>query len=127
DPTDLGLLPDGDSQSADGSPSHPGQAAPGPLETDTWYVALRSLPFWQVTGAYSVCGFTTSILTTHFIPYAIDRGFAPATAATALGVMNGLNVIGVLVVGVLADRCGQKNLLALVYAARGAAYAVFLL
>jgi len=80
-----------------------------------------------VTGAYFVCGFTTAILTTHFIPYAIDRGFAPSTAATALGVMNGLNVIGVLVVGALADRCGQKNLLAFVYAARGVAYALFLL
>ena len=127
DPADLGLLPDGELQSADGSPAHPGHAAPGPLETDTWYIALRSLPFWQVTGAYFVCGCTTAILTTHFIPYAIDRGFAPSTAATALGVMNGLNVIGVLAVGALADRCGGKNLLALVYAARGAAYALFLL
>jgi MFS family permease len=127
DPTDLGLLPDGDPQSADGGPVQRVHAAPGPLETDTWHVALRSLPFWQVTGAYFVCGFTTAILTTHFIPYAIDRGFAPATAATALGVMNGLNVIGVLVVGALADRCGQKNLLALVYALRGGAYALFLL
>ena len=122
-----GSLPDGDPQSADGGPAHRVHAAPGPLETDTWHVALRSLPFWQVTGAYFVCGFTTAILTTHFIPYAIDRGFAPATAATALGVMNGLNVIGVLVVGALADRCGQKNLLALVYALRGGAYALFLL
>jgi len=41
--------------------------------------------------------------------------------------MNGLNVIGVLVVGALADRCGRKDLLAGVYAARGAAYAMFLL
>jgi hypothetical protein len=41
--------------------------------------------------ADGVCGFTTAILITHFIPYAIDRGIAPSTAATALGVMNGLN------------------------------------
>jgi MFS family permease len=41
--------------------------------------------------------------------------------------MSGLNVIGVLVVGALADRCGQKNLLALIYALRGGAYALFLL
>jgi hypothetical protein len=34
-PTDLGLLPDGDLRAADGSPAHPGPAAPGPLETDT--------------------------------------------------------------------------------------------
>jgi MFS family permease len=77
--------------------------------------------------AYGVCGVTTAILTTHFIPYAIDRGIAPSTAATALGLMNGLNVVGVIVMGALADRCGRKNLLALVYAARGGAYALLLL
>jgi MFS family permease len=67
------------------------------------------------------------MLTTHFIPYAIDRGFTASTAATALGVMNGLNVVGVIVMGTLADRCGRKNLLALVYTGRGGAYALLLL
>ena len=127
DPADLRLLPDGDQASADGSQGNPMRAAAGPLEADSWRVALRSWPFWQLSGAYCVCGFTTAILTTHFIPYAIDRGIAPATAATALGVMNGLNVVGVIVMGMLADRCGRKNLLALVYAARGGAYALLLL
>ena len=127
DPTDLRLLPDGEVRPADGRATHPGHAVPGPLETGTWPIALRSLPFWQVTGSYFVCGFTTAILTTHFIPFAIDRGLTPSTAATALGVMNGLNVAGVLAVGALADRCGQKDLLALVYAVRGRAYALFLL
>lgn len=127
DPADLGLLPDGDQLSADSGQVTPTRVAAGPLEADTWHVALRSWPFWQLSGAYCVCGFTTAILTTHFIPYAIDRGIAPSTAATALGVMNGLNVVGVIVMGALADRCGRKNLLALVYAARGGAYALLLL
>jgi MFS family permease len=127
DPTDLGLLPDGEQPCLDGSQANPTRAAAGPLEANSWRVALRSWPFWQLSGAYGVCGFTTAILTTHFIPYAIDRGVAPSTAATALGVMNGLNVVGVIVMGMLADRCGRKNLLALVYAARGGAYALLLL
>jgi MFS family permease len=127
DPVDLGLLPDGDRPTADGRQVNPAHAAPGPLETGTWRTALRSWPFWQLTGSYCVCGFTTAILTTHFIPYAIDRGYTPSTAATAMGVMNGLNVVGVIAMGVLADRCGRKNLLALVYAGRGGAYALLLL
>jgi hypothetical protein len=31
-------------------------------------------------------------------------GSAPPSSATALGVMNGLNVVGVIVMGTLADR-----------------------
>jgi MFS family permease len=126
DPADLGLLPDGDQPSADDRQLNSGRTTEGPLTSDAWHKALRSWPFWQLAGAYCVCGFTTAILTTHFIPYAIDRGFAPATAATAFGVMNGLNVVGVIVMGMLADRCGRKNLLALVYTARGGAYALLL-
>jgi MFS family permease len=127
DPTDLGLLPDGEQPSADGRQVNPTRAAEGPLQADSWRMAVRSWPFWQLSGAYCVCGFTTAVLTTHFIPYAIDRGFTPSTAATALGVMNGLNVVGVIVTGTLADRWGRKNLLALVYAGRGGAYALLLL
>lgn len=126
DPAHLGLLPDGDEPSAAGAAPRV-RVGRGPLETDSWRVACRSSPFWQLTSAYFVCGFTTAMLTTHFIPYVIDRGFAPGTAATALGVMNGLNVVGVIAVGALADRRGGKDLLALVYTARAGAYAMFLL
>jgi MFS family permease len=127
DPTRLGLLPDGDQPDGDDRQGTPARATAGPLEADAWHEALRSWPFWQLAGAYCGCGFTTAILTTHFIPYAIDRGFAPSTAATAFGVMNGLNVVGVIATGMLADRCGRKNLLALVYAGRAGAYALLLL
>ena len=127
DPTEMGLWPDGDQPAANAGRASSMQATPGPLETAVWHVALRSAPFWQLAGAYFVCGFTTAILTTHFIPYALDRGFTPATAATALGVMNGLNVVGVIMTGMLADRWGRKDLLALIYAGRGGAYALLLL
>lgn len=127
DPRDLGLLPDGEQDSARDRQTDPSRAIRGPLETDSWRAALGSLPFWQLTGAYFMCGFTTAILTTHFIPYAIDRGFASSTAAAAFALMSGLNVAGVIVAGALADRFGRKNLLACVYAARGGAYAMLVI
>jgi MFS family permease len=125
DPAELGLLPDGDPQ-----PVHTGQTEPvrpGPLEVESWRESFRSTPMWQLCGGYFVCGFTIALISTHFVPFAIERGVAPATAATAYGLMSGLNVVGVLAVGVLADRGGRKNLLGLVYALRGCAYAALLL
>jgi MFS family permease len=74
-----------------------------------------------------VCGFTIALISTHFVPFAIERGVAVTTAATAYGLMSGLNVVGVLAVGALADRGGRKNLLGLVYALRGCAYVALLL
>lgn len=127
DPRDMGLRPDGDPEAADDGRAGAARAAQGPLETDSWRAALCSSPFWQVTGAYFVCGFTTAILSTHFVPYAIDQGFAPSTAAAAFGLSSGLNIVGVIITGALADRFGCKDFLALVYAARGGAYAMLLL
>jgi sugar phosphate permease len=54
DPTDLGLLPDADRPSADSSQINSGRTAPGPLEADSWRAALRSWPFWQLSGACCV-------------------------------------------------------------------------
>jgi MFS family permease len=82
---------------------------------------------WQISGGYFVCGFTTAIISAHFVPFAIEKGFSPSTAATAFGVMSGLNIVGVIAAGALADRFGRKNLLGLVYALRGSAYAMLLL
>jgi hypothetical protein len=79
-----------------------------------------------------VCGFTIALISTHFVPFVIERGVSATTAATAFGLMSGLNVVGGLAlgglaVGALADRGGSKNLLGLVYALRGCAYAALLL
>jgi MFS family permease len=125
DPAELGLRPDGDPQRLQASQA--ASARLSSLEVESWPDAFRSIPMWQLCGGYFVCGFTIALISTHFVPFAIERGFSSATAATAYGLMSGLNVMGVLVVGALADRGGRKNLLGLVYALRGCAYAAFLL
>jgi MFS family permease len=48
-------------------------------------------------------------------------------AATVFGLMMGLNSIGAIGSGVLADKFGRKNLLALVYFLRGCGYMLLLL
>ena len=130
-PARFGLRPDGDPE-----PSEPdsdisaGLKGPGPssgpLDTDQWRQSFRSLPMWQMSGSYFVCGATTMLLAVHFVPFAIGRGISPTTAATIFGVMTGLNVIGAIGAGLLADRFGRKNLLGLVYLMRGCAYVMLL-
>ena len=125
DPAERGLQPDGAAR-----PLETHQAAPrrpGPLEVASWRDAFRSTPIWQRCGGDFVCGFTIALVSTPVVPFAIERGVSATTAATAFGVMRGRNVVGVLAVGALADRGGRKNLLGLVYALRGCAYAALVL
>ena len=67
------------------------------------------------------------IISTHFVPYAIGQGVSASTAATIFGFMMGLNVLGGLGAGILADRFGRKNVLAAVYFLRGVGYVCLLL
>ncbi len=124
DPSEMGRLPDG-------GESVPGQTmasaiSRGPLEVDYWMRAFASVPFWQLLGGYFVCGVSTAMISVHYVPYAIEKGFPPSVAATAFGLMSALNVAGVLLAGILGDRIGRKNLLALVYLMRGMGYLVLL-
>ena len=121
DPAEMGLRPDGDAPLSETEQAKP--VLPGPLEVAYWRDAFRSTPMWQLCGGYAVCGLSIALLSTHFVPFAIERGFSPATAASAYGLMSGLNVVGVLAVGALSDRCGRKLPLGVVYALRGCAYA----
>jgi MFS family permease len=103
------------------------QAVSGPLETTSWSKALCSAPLWQLNGGYFVCGMTVAIFSVHLIPFATDRGFSPQTAAKAFGLMAMLSVVGSLLSGMLSDRVGRKNVLALAYLTRGVAFTLLLL
>ena len=126
-PEDLGLMPDGD----DGPTSAEGEAKAevrrAPLESDRWVTCFGSFPMWQLSGAYFVCGFTTALISAHFVPFAIEEGYSQSMAASAFGMMSGLNVLGVMVAGALGDKFNRKNLLSLVYLFRGGAYIMLLM
>ena len=126
-PAEMGLRPDGDDEPAGQADASRPARVPGPLEATSWRESLRSAPFWQMSGAYFVCGATTFILSVHFIPYAEDRGADRGTAALIFAVMSGLNIIGALSAGYLSDKVGgTKNWLTLVYVMRGLAYLLLL-
>ena len=127
-PSDMGLNADGDPSPSEDGANPRRRELKGPLEVETWRESFKSAPIWQMAGSYFVCGTTTFVLSVHFIPFAIeDRGISGTTAATIFGYMMGLNIIGALGAGLLADKIGgTKNWLALVYFMRGIAYIVLL-
>jgi len=128
DPSKMGLQPDGDPEPPVEGPTEIPDRPRGPLEVDRWAQAFRSWPIWQLSGSYFVCGFTTSIISIHFVPFAIGQGISPVLAATIFSFMMALNMVGSLSAGFLSDRFGgSKNWLALVYFCRGSAYVLLLL
>ena len=92
------------------------------LSNSSWTRVLKSLPIWQISIAYFVCGTTTTMMAVHYVPFAIDRGMNPGNAALAFGLMMGINGIGVVMIGFFSDFMQRKNLLAITYSVRGLAY-----
>ena len=116
---------DGGGERADGGENPPDDER-GPLIARRWQDALASAPFWQIAGGYFVCGVTTAMISTHFVPYAVEEGFTAKQGAFAFSLLSGLNVIGVMGAGMLGDRLGRKNVLCAVYLTRAAAFAILL-
>ncbi|MFN8522713.1 MAG: MFS transporter [Chloroflexota bacterium] len=113
DPKEVGLLPYG----SDGSTA--GAATSGPLTSVS--DAVRTLDFWLLAGTFFVCGFTSNgLIGTHLIPHAVEHGFAEYTAAWAMALMGGMNVVGTTLSGYLTDRWNPRRLLAMYYGFRAA-------
>ena len=126
-PAQMGLLPDGVPEPAkDGAAPAPARRQ-GIFEVDQWYKSFRTPPIWNLSIAYTVCGITVGLLSVHFVPYADEElGISPTLAGLIFGVLTGLNVIGAIGGGWLADRFGRKNVLGTVYSVRCLAYLVLI-
>ena len=126
-PAKRGLRPDGDPERPAEEGGAAAQILPA-LDTERWSQSYRTLPIWQVSMSLFICGATTFILSFHFVAFAQqDRGISPGMAGAMFAVMGGMNAIGSIGAGILSDRFSRKNLLALVYFARGSAYMILLL
>lgn len=89
--------------------------------------AFRSRDFWLLAGSYTVCGYTTAgLIATHLMPHAIEHGFDPVAAASTIGFMGAVNIVGTIGAGWISDRYGKKLPLATYYIVRGLAF-LFLL
>lgn len=126
-PAQMGLLPDGDPEpSSEAAATAPARRR-GLFEVEQWYHSFRTPPIWNLSIAYTVCGITVGLLSVHFVPYADEElGVSPTLAGLIFGVLTGLNVIGAIGGGWLADRFRRKNVLGTVYSVRCLAYLVLI-
>jgi predicted MFS family arabinose efflux permease len=116
-PADVGQRPVGDDGSAAALADAAGDTRRTPLRE-----AMRTADFWLLASSFFICGFTSNgLIGTHLLPHAVEHGFSEITAATAVGLMGLMNVVGTLGSGWLTDRYDNRRLLAAYYAFRAIA------
>jgi MFS family permease len=116
-PSDVGLRRYGEGA----GPSARGSAGAAQTDSTPLRQVFRTPEFWWLAGGLFVCGYTTNgLIGTHFISHAADHGIGEVTAAEVYGLMGGVNILGTIGAGMLADRVRNRNkLLVAFYAFRG--------
>ena len=76
---------------------------------------------------FFTCGFHVAFLVTHFPGEIQNCGLLPSVAANSLAIIGLLNVAGSIGAGMLGQRFRMKYLLAVIYGARAAMIAIYLL
>ncbi len=109
---------------AAGSESPPALDARG--REFTAAAALRAPQFWAIAITHFACCAAHSGPIFHLVTHAIDRGVAPLTAATVLGVSGLASVAGRVTCGLLADRYGAKQTLLVGLAVQAIAVLLYL-
>jgi MFS family permease len=111
-PEDIGQVPDGIlgvPQVANSKLSNPRRVY---QTTEDWTLraALSTPALWMMVVIFSVTYFAAIMLTTHQIAYLEDMKFSPILAATVLGLMIGMSIIGRLACGALGLRYEGRHL-----------------
>jgi sugar phosphate permease len=122
DPSEVGLEPYGAGQPAAASSGSATslRGIPAKNATITARGVVSHPTFWLLAGSFFVCGGTANgLIGTHLIPHEIEIGIPQIAAASLLGLMGALNMVGTIFSGWMIDRVQPQRWLALVYAMRG--------
>lgn len=116
-PHDLGLLPDGDTQTAESRPVVTGMALSE---------VLHNRFFWLMTFAFSLSFLASSAIRVHIIPFLIGSGIDASTAAFASGAIGFMQVVGRAAFAPLEARLSARLMVAGVFGLQAAAIAALL-
>lgn len=70
--------------------------------------ALRTVPFWLISGGYFIILFCAVTILMHVVPHAIDLGMSPSNAASILATVGAMSIAGRFVMGGAGDRIGNR-------------------
>lgn len=120
-PEDLGLHPDG-SKAPVSHPVTAGRSAP----TSLWTV-LRDPAFRYLVIVFSLTSLVAFGVHIHLLAFLLDRGFDPAFAATATGLVGAMQVLGRVILGLAGDRVSPKVSAAVILGLQPVALIILLL
>jgi MFS family permease len=101
DPSQKGLLPDGDTQT--------GTTGFDIAEKGlSLRKAIRTRQFWTICFTNLTIVFCLMIIMLHIVPHAMDVGHPATTAAGILSTIAGASMVGRLFIGIFADRAGIR-------------------
>lgn len=121
-PQDLGLMPDGITNSL--IPSAPIKV---PDRRTPLRDALHHPTFWGISGAFGLAMLAASALTVHLIPFLLDQGYPPGFAAGAVGLVGIMALPGRLVFTLLGERFPRRYVTALLFLFQAMAPAALLI
>src|ERR687887_1002409 len=115
DPSEVGLEPYGAGQA--GAASSIGVASLRGTRSGNATITAREVlsnpTFWLLAGSFFVCGGTANgLIGTHLIPHEIEIGIPQVAAASLVGVMGSLNLVGTIFSGWMIDRVRPHRWLA---------------
>jgi MFS family permease len=122
-PSDVGLLPYGETAPPPGAEIAAPQAAPAPAFGRAFAVLGQistSGTFWILFATFFICGLSTNgLVQTHFISLCADYGMPAVAAASTLAMMGVFDFFGTIASGWLSDRYDNRALLFWYYGLRG--------
>ena len=77
--------------------------------------AGRTAVFWVLSIAFLVSNFATAAVTTHLIPFLVDRGYSAAFAAATIGWTGAMQLAGRVLFVPISSRLGARVMVAAVF------------
>jgi MFS family permease len=110
-PEDIGLLPDGASETAGaGETRRPSNVVDPAWVATEWTLAraLRTARFWWIAAGFFCALVAWYAVQVHQTKYLIEVGFTPLVAAWSLGIVSAAGIPGQVSLGALSDRIGRE-------------------